>query len=273
MANDYRLRSNFQSGTLTAGIDNVATTLSSAEFATLPVVDSYSHLPIVLDPRGLAGDPEIVYVTSHTASATTATVVRAQEGTSARSHATDVRWVHTSLTSDVVGWVLLERIELSAVASNTYGNCRFSNIPSGFKRLRVKSDWFSHSSTSNGHLYMRFNNVSTNNYHNWMSYHTSGSWTGTQADNQTQGYAIYNYLYGGSGRYSTVQIDINDPAGLKKTWTALGHTVMGTTQYPYGSEIQASWEGTADITQIDLWTSTAANWDASSSFDLYGWKE
>jgi hypothetical protein len=101
MANEIRIRSNFQSGTITDNpLTNVATTINSAAFASLPAVTSTSHLPIVMDPTGSAGAPEIIYITAHTALATSATVVRGQEGSSARQHATGMTWRHAALVSD-----------------------------------------------------------------------------------------------------------------------------------------------------------------------------
>lgn len=95
-----RLRSNFKSGTLSASIIAGTTTLSSAAFATLPVVASPDVLAIVLDPDAGAGAPEIVFVTAHTASATTVTVTRGQESTTARAHASGVAWRHAATAAD-----------------------------------------------------------------------------------------------------------------------------------------------------------------------------
>jgi len=76
------------------------TSLSSAELASLPEVVSPDIMAIVLDPAGTAGDPEIVHVTAHTSSATTATISRAEEGTTARQHASGVAWLHGPTTHD-----------------------------------------------------------------------------------------------------------------------------------------------------------------------------
>lgn len=87
----------FKSGFLSAGINSVDTSLSSSEFSVLQVVASPDTMKIVLDPQGIAGDPEIVTVTTHTASATTVTVTR---GGNARSHSSSTRWVHAATASD-----------------------------------------------------------------------------------------------------------------------------------------------------------------------------
>lgn len=95
MANEDRSRTLFLSGLvddnpLTSG----ATTLTATELADLPAIGSTEHAVIVLDPNGDSGDPEIVYVTAHTASATTATIARGQEGTTGREHDQNTRWYH-----------------------------------------------------------------------------------------------------------------------------------------------------------------------------------
>lgn len=101
MANEIRIRQNFASGTITDNpLTNVATTINSAAFASLPAVTATGHMAIVLDPLASAGAPEIVYITAHTAAATSATVVRGQEGTAARQHASGIPWRHAALVSD-----------------------------------------------------------------------------------------------------------------------------------------------------------------------------
>lgn len=101
MANEIRVRSNFQSGTITDNpLTNVATTINSAAFASIPAISATQHFPIVMDPLATAGAPEIVWITAHTASATSATVLRGQEGTTARQHAQGMTWRHAALVSD-----------------------------------------------------------------------------------------------------------------------------------------------------------------------------
>lgn len=55
---------------------------------------------IILDPIGAGNGPEIVYVTAHTGSATTATIVRGREGTSGVSHTSTMTWVHAPTRAD-----------------------------------------------------------------------------------------------------------------------------------------------------------------------------
>jgi hypothetical protein len=80
---------------LTAG----ATTMNSAGLANLAVVSSAEAI-IILDPNRINGAPEHVVVTAHTGSATSATIVRGQFGTTARSHPQGTEWVHGPIASN-----------------------------------------------------------------------------------------------------------------------------------------------------------------------------
>lgn len=92
------LLTNFSSGVTTdAPLSNVATTINSSQFSSLSAVSSPDTMWMVLDPEALNGNPEIVQVTAHTASATSVTVVRGQQtssgGYAARPHPAGTRWV------------------------------------------------------------------------------------------------------------------------------------------------------------------------------------
>lgn len=76
------------------------TTLTSAALASLPAISSPDIAIIVLDPESISGAPEIVYITAHSSSATTATISRGQESTSARQHASGTRWIHAPVKLD-----------------------------------------------------------------------------------------------------------------------------------------------------------------------------
>lgn len=87
---------------------NLGTTLAAgasgaqadSSFAGLPAVTGSDTLKLVLDPDGTAGDPEIITITAHTASSTTATISRASEGTTARQHLASTKWVNAVTTTD-----------------------------------------------------------------------------------------------------------------------------------------------------------------------------
>lgn len=93
MANEIRVRSNFLFGTITDNPLTIgATTINSANFVSVPAIDNTQHAVLVLDPAGLNGTPEIVYVTAHTASTTSLTVTRGQELSTARQHPSGTQW-------------------------------------------------------------------------------------------------------------------------------------------------------------------------------------
>lgn len=93
-----RLRTLALRGRLTSSIDSDDTTISSPDLADLPDVAAPDVAVIVLDPRRQGGDPEIIYVTAHTAGATSATVARGQEqetgGSAPRAHNAGVLWIN-----------------------------------------------------------------------------------------------------------------------------------------------------------------------------------
>lgn len=83
------------------------TTLTSAALAAISGgITSSQHLAIVLDPDGVDGAPEVVYVTLLTGGAGSATIARAKEGTTARAHVANTPWVHAATPTDVLGQLL-----------------------------------------------------------------------------------------------------------------------------------------------------------------------
>lgn len=100
-----RLYTNFVSGTLTSTVTAGETTIASTGLSALPVVTAPDIAVIAIDPDGAGLGPEIVYVTAHTAAATSATVTRAEEGTTGLAHTSSTPWRH------VVTDVDLERLD------------------------------------------------------------------------------------------------------------------------------------------------------------------
>lgn len=120
-----RSRTAFLSGTITDNpLTNVATTLNSAALASLPEIASPDIAVLVLDPTGSAGAPEVIYVTAHTAAATSATVVRAREGSAARQHASGIAWVHGPTLYDYKGW----RLEGSNTSEQTMASTTAADL-------------------------------------------------------------------------------------------------------------------------------------------------
>src|SRR5206468_9825845 len=100
MANEKRVRTNFIGGNVDVTLASGGTTLSSAALASAPVVDTTNHMAIILDPQGTGGTPEIAYITAHSSAATTATILRGQEGSSARSVTSGLKWAHGPTVRD-----------------------------------------------------------------------------------------------------------------------------------------------------------------------------
>jgi hypothetical protein len=91
---ESRLPVNYAFGVLTSAAAISDTTLTSADFATrLPSgLSTTTYVPITLqDPS--TGLFEIVWANAHTAAATTCTVLRGREGTSARAWGSGTLWV------------------------------------------------------------------------------------------------------------------------------------------------------------------------------------
>lgn len=99
MANEIRRRFNFQSGRITDNpLTSGATTLNSAELAAFPAVGATEYAVLVLNPTNT--NAEIIYVTAHTGAATSATVVRGREGSTAQSWVSTAQWVHVATRYD-----------------------------------------------------------------------------------------------------------------------------------------------------------------------------
>jgi hypothetical protein len=140
MANELRVRQNFVGGSVEdAPLAAAATTFTSAALAAVPVIGTTQHFPIILDPDGLEGAPEIAWITAHAANANTATLLRAQEGTAARLHYQDTPWVHGPLTSDVTGdtgWIAPVLGANIANYGSEYEPVGYRKDPAGFVHLR-----------------------------------------------------------------------------------------------------------------------------------------
>jgi hypothetical protein len=126
MANELRIRQLAVGGLvednpLTAG----ATLLTSAGLAGVSGgVGTTQHLPIVLDPDGEDGAPEIAWVTSLAAGAgvTGATgLLRGQEGTTARQHVAGTPWVHGVTPYDVPALYRAKPVDGVTRGSSTLG--------------------------------------------------------------------------------------------------------------------------------------------------------
>ena len=123
-----RQRINFQSGVVSGTITNSQTTISGIFFST--AIAAGSAVPVVLNPSyyGSTTSPEIIYVTS--VSGNVATVLRAQEGTTAVA-GTSLPWVAGPLASDfdVSNLTSSGTLTLSGTGGLTVsGNSTFNNV-------------------------------------------------------------------------------------------------------------------------------------------------
>lgn len=102
MANELRVRQNFLGGLVRDDpLADTDTYFNSDSLPAMVAIGSTQHLPVILDPDGIYGEPEIVYVISHPALDEAAQISRGMEGTVAREHPLDTPWVHGPLKSDV----------------------------------------------------------------------------------------------------------------------------------------------------------------------------
>ena len=103
MANEIRVRANFVAGQLSSAMLTGDTTIQGAGLADLPAIGASEFAPIAIfrtDNAGRVTQKEIVWVTAHTAGATTATATRGREGTTAQAWNVGDRFSHTDTALD-----------------------------------------------------------------------------------------------------------------------------------------------------------------------------
>lgn len=79
-----------------------ATAFNSTQLILLPAISVGQHAIVVLDPKRVFGQPEIVVVTDHVFNSTTATITRGTYGTVARSHPVGTAWAHVAVDEDYI---------------------------------------------------------------------------------------------------------------------------------------------------------------------------
>lgn len=95
-----RIRADYVFGTTDAALTSSDATLSSPALTRLPAVASPDVAAITLHDSA-AGTYEIVHVTAHTASATMATILRGQEGSTAQAWGSGSAWLHGVTSGEV----------------------------------------------------------------------------------------------------------------------------------------------------------------------------
>lgn len=106
-----RIRQNFWTGTLSAQLASNGTSMSCEELATFPAVTGTNVAVFVIGPS--SGTAEVVYCTAHTASATTATITRAQDSTTALTWASGTTVICSPVVTDLP--VVLTDAEYDAI--------------------------------------------------------------------------------------------------------------------------------------------------------------
>lgn len=194
---------NYAFGALTSSAAISDTTLTSTDFsAGLPSgLSTTTYVPMTLqDPSNKLY--EIVWVTAHTASATTCTVVRGKEGTSARAWGSGTLWTVAPTLRDVVlpvstrsalpvdphvgmrAYIIDEQVQVEYVLNVGWlsqsgmayranqllavdaANINFTSIPSTLKKIAIA--WTARSSIATTYCDMRLqiNGISTSSYSN-----------------------------------------------------------------------------------------------------------
>ncbi len=180
-----RLRYNNVQGTLGAqlasGAGNTALTLAatlSSNGTNVPTIAAGDHLVLILEPG--TTNEEIIYIygassSPYTAGATSATVLRAQEGTTANLHANGSPFINgpttydTGLTYDS-GAMAASTASYTAPVSGSFPSIPFSTIEID---VYVRSD----AAASNSSLSLQFNGDTGANYDYQWNYGGSGSVT------------------------------------------------------------------------------------------------
>ncbi len=111
------------------------TSLSAPGLTDLLVVASPDFVALTLDPEEVFGAPEIVWVSAHSSAATTATIVRGQEGTSGIAHAVGTKGVISLTQAGIVeflphrhGSINAERTTNQVITDDTETTIVFDSI-------------------------------------------------------------------------------------------------------------------------------------------------
>ena len=263
MANELRVRQNFLGGIIEDNpLTSGATTLTSAALAAMVAIGSTQHLAITLDPDGLYGEPEIVWVTAHTAAATTATILRGQEGTTARAHYRDVRWSHGPTTRDTEQLVALQHVTLASAAASI----SFTGIPAGYEHLAL--EMMNVSAAGNNEVGIQFNGDTAANY-DWVRFYGNGTTANSDGGAASTSGKLASV---GAASPGFVVLSAKIPGYartvLQKAVIATGTRLDAGTGIPLAMNYSARWRSTAAINRIDL-LALVNNFDVGTSATLY----
>jgi hypothetical protein len=153
MANEKRVRVNNAIGLLGAGLTNSGTTITFVSAPPFPTIDSTKHVAIILEPD--TSLEEIVYLTAYTAGATTGTIARGQEGSTAVAHSTGMPWAHGPTKRDFaagrLGFAKRTAGNLVVNATPGYRDTILADTPVAYWRLGENSGTTAADASGNAH--------------------------------------------------------------------------------------------------------------------------
>jgi hypothetical protein len=172
MANELRSRTNLVAGGLTSALTSGATSMSSPGLADLGVIDATNYAALVLftaDGAGRILAKEIVWVTAHTAAATTATILRGQEGTAAAAWAAGATWAHAPTAKDLegvafgtLGYAQLTATQTPITTVVDVTNCAVTVFVAPSRRIRITGQGPAQSTVAGDHSLGRIKEGATN---------------------------------------------------------------------------------------------------------------
>lgn len=274
-----RLRENFVRGTvenapLTAG----GVVLTSADLVDLPTVADPDIAVLVLDPKKVNGDPEIVYVTDYNGGASpteSATILRGQEGTAAREHPLNTRWVHAPTVDDfdtTPQFQLLDEQDLSGD-----GTFSFTDIPADYSALMLTGSIRSDDSDETDLIHMRVGNGGVDS--GASDYHYFHVLVGGDGGSNSLNHNAAEISFGVCPGNVTVDADAHayfEARILDYTDTSKRMQVRGTVGGVYSStrermyETLGSYDGDSVIDTINIYPSQGTNFKGGSVVRLYG---
>lgn len=308
MTYENRVPFNYAFGALTGAAAISDTTLTSTDFAAgmSTGLSTSTYVPMTLqDPATKLF--EIVWVTAHTGGASTVTVVRGREGTSARAWGSGTLWTVAPTLRDIVlpvttrsalptdphvgmrayiqdeqvaveyvlnvGW--LSQSGMSYRASQLLGadaaNVSFTGIPSTLKKIQIVWTAKCTLAASYGDMRMQINGASTasyfNNVHNQVNVTISSF-------NTAPTYATVGVIAAGTSganNWSSGEIIIPGWDGphnsLNLHWHS--HFFDSTANSVYGQG-GCSFTGAPPFVSLLLFPESG-NFKAASEFTVYGW--
>lgn len=133
MANELRSRFDFVAGALDVALaaGETTSTMSSPALADLGVIGTTNHAAISLytaDSNGRITKKEIVHVTAHAAGATTATIARGKEDTTAQAWSIGDKWEHAPTKQDFGGLIGFKSYNPATRASYSPASATFADM-------------------------------------------------------------------------------------------------------------------------------------------------